>query len=174
MKWRIVPVTKTLARQFVTEHHRHNEAPSPMQVAFAIGLEVGDRLIAVATAGRPVARSVDDGFTLEVNRACVEAGAYPNANSALYGAIGRAAKALGYRRLVTYTLQSESGVSLRAAGFTGPLTFSGSRSWVRPNQPDRVRHDVTLWGDRKNAAGLPKFRWDRILAAPTEEERQHE
>jgi len=164
MSWRVVPVTKTAARQFITEHHRHNEAPSAPQVALAVGLEVDGELVAVATAGRPVSRFMDDGFTLEVNRSCTRDDVR-NGNSALYGALGRAAKALGYRRLITYTLQTEPGTSLRAAGFEGPIETSGSRSWVRPNQPDRVRHDVTLWGERKNAAGLAKYRWERRLAA---------
>ena len=161
-QYAIVPVDKTRARQFVQEHHRHNEAPSPMQVAFAVGLECAGNLVAVATAGRPVARKLCDGFTLEVNRVCVE-GDYHNANSALYGAIARAAKALGYRRIVTYTLHSESGISLRASGFAPPVDI-GSRSWADDNNPDlRPRVDITLWGNRKYAGGQPKYRWERVL-----------
>jgi hypothetical protein len=165
-RYRIVPITKTAARQFVTEHHRHNEAPSVTQVQLAIGLEVDGELVAVATAGYPVARYQQDGKTLEVNRACV-AGEHRNANSALYGASGRAAKALGYERLITYTLQSESGDSLRAAGFDGPVDI-GANTWSRPNQPDRVRHSVTLWGERKNAEGIAKYRWERRLTTGRE------
>lgn len=161
MRYRVVPLSKTAARQFVQEHHRHNEAPSEQQVAFAVGLEIDGELVAVATAGRPVARMLDDGRTIEVSRVCVE-GEHKNANSALYGAIGRAAKALGYERMVTYTLTSESGASLKAAGFAGPTPI-GRNTWVRPNQPDRVRHDVTLWGERRNAANLDKNRWERAL-----------
>lgn len=160
MKYRIVPVTKTVARQFIAEHHRHNEPPTVMQTVFAIGLESEGKLVAVATAGRPVSRALDDGLTLEVSRACVESGDYRNANSALYGAIGRAAKALGYQRLVTYTLHSESGASLRAAGFSTPIDI-GARSWTETKV--RVRSDVTLWGERKNAAGVAKYRWERAL-----------
>jgi hypothetical protein len=158
----VVPVTKTVARQFVTEHHRHNEAPTPAQTSLAVGLEADGVLVAVATAGYPVSRMLNDGRTLEVNRVCVGE-ITKNANSIMYGAIGRAAQALGFKRLVTYTLTTESGASLRAAGFTGPIQKQGSRSWVRPNQPDRVRTDVTLWGERKNAAGIAKFRWERAL-----------
>lgn len=167
-RYRVVPLSKTAARQFVQEHHRHNEAPSAMQVSFAVGLEVSGSLVAVATAGRPVARMLDDGQTLEVNRVCVE-GEHRNANSALYGAIGRAAKALGYGRLVTYTLRTESGVSLRAAGFGDPIPVgddrwgSPNRSWATQSSRDRVRSDVTLWGERRNAANEPKYRWERVL-----------
>ena len=160
MKYRIVPITKTEARRFVTEHHRHNEAPSATQVQLAVGLEVDGELVAVATAGWPVARYQSDGRTLEVNRACVKEGDYRNANSALYGAIARAAKALGFERLITYTLHSESGASLKAAGFDGPFDI-GANTWERPN---RVRHDYNIWGERNNAAGVAKYRWERRLA----------
>lgn len=161
----IRPVTKTVARQFVTEHHRHNEAPTPPQVSFAIGLFDGDELLGVATAGQPVARSLCDGLTLEINRTCV-AGDVRNANSRLYGAICRAAKALGYERVITYTLQSESGASLRAAGFQ---CFEMDRSWRswQDRSVARPRYDYNLFGERKNANGEAKYRWERILTART-------
>lgn len=155
----IVPIDKTKARAFVQEHHRHNEAPSTMQVSFAVGLEADGELVGVMTAGRPVARMLDDGFTLEVNRTCVR-DFHRNANSRLYGSCARAAKALGYRRLVTYTLQDESGVSLRASGWT-MVADIGSRTWT--DSLTRVRHDVTLWGERRNAANVAKYRWELAL-----------
>lgn len=157
---KIVPVTKIQARQFVQEHHRHNEAPSTMQVSLAVGLEEGGELVAVAIAGQPVARALCDGVTLEVSRVCVE-GLRPNANSMLYGAIGRAAQALGYKRLVTYTLESESGASLRASGFT-TTAKPRARSWERENVA-RVRYDITLWGERRQAQNQMKRRWERQL-----------
>lgn len=160
MTWQIVPIDKTKARQFIQEGHRHNEAPSPMQVSFAVGLEVDGVLVAVATAGQPVARGLCDGFTLEVNRVCV-VGDIQNANTTLYGAIRRAAKALGYRRLVTYTLESESGVSLKAAGFNPPVSI-GQRSWQDESKV-RVRHDVTLWGERRQSQNVAKLRWEVTL-----------
>lgn len=157
---KIVPVTKTKARQFVQEHHRHNEAPTEMQVSFAVGLEEAGELVAVATAGQPVARGLCDGVTLEVNRACV-LGDHRNANSMLYGAIGRAARALGYERLVTYTLESESGASLRGAGFA-PTVEIGARSW-QDDTKQRVRYDYTIWGERRQAQNVNKYRWEKRL-----------
>jgi hypothetical protein len=159
VKYVLVPVDKTKARQFVTEWHRHNEAPSAMQVSFAVGLEADGELVGVMTAGRPVARMLDDGYTLEVNRTCVR-DFHRNANSRLYGSCARAAKALGYRRLVTYTLQDESGVSLKASGWT-MVADIGSRTWS--DSLTRVRHDVTIWGERKNAANIAKYRWELAL-----------
>lgn len=156
----IRPITKTAARIFVNEHHRHNEAPTEMQVSFAIGLWEDGELVGVATAGQPVARALADGFTLEINRSCIR-GLTNNANSIVYGAICRAAKALGYRRVVTYTLHSESGASLRASGFTRVADI-GSRSW-QDDSKVRVRYDTNLFGERVNAANEPKYRWERDL-----------
>jgi hypothetical protein len=157
----LVPVTKTLARQFVQEKHRHNEAPSPAQVSFAVGVESDGQLVGVATAGHPVARMLDDGFTVEINRVCTDG--TPHAASMLYGAVVRAAKALGYRRAVTYTLVSEPGTSLKAAGWVTSVPI-GARSWQDDNNPDlRPRMDVTIWGERRNAANEPKQRWERTL-----------
>ena len=161
-RWEIQPITKTVARAFVEKHHRHNEAPTNMQVSLWTGLFVDDELVAVVTAGYPVARGLNDGRTLEVNRVCVN-GDQRNANSALYGAIGRAAKALGWHRLVTYTLESESGASLRGAGFTDMDHLAG-RSWQDSSGSEtRVRYDENLFGERRQAQNQPKIRWERQL-----------
>ncbi len=95
----LVPITQAEAKEFVTRLHRHNRAP--VGSVCQVGVQVGDELVGVAIAGRPVARMLQDGYTLEVIRTCTDG--TPNANSMLYGAIARAAKALGYRRLITYT-----------------------------------------------------------------------
>ena len=101
----------------------------------------------VAMVGRPVARSFDDGVTLEVNRTATDGCA--NANSMLYGAAWRAAKALGYQRLITYTQAGESGTSLRAAGWTIVAELNQRKGWTTPSRPrdDRGvdRMPRTLW-----------------------------
>ena len=159
-KLSIRPVSKATARRFVQDNHRHNEAPSKAQVSLVAGLYDDDELVGVATAGNPVARHNADGLTLEVNRTCV-AGRVPNANSMLYGAICRAAKALGYQRVITYTLHEESGCSLKASGFKLAADI-GARSWQDSNVA-RIRHDVNLFGERRQAQNLPKYRWEREL-----------
>lgn len=156
----IRPISKTAARRFVNEHHRHNEAPIAPQVQYAIGVYAGDELVGVLTAGRPVARALCDGYTLEIGRVCVIEGT-TSGNSKLYGAMCRAAKALGYRKVITYTLHDESGSSLKAAGFTR-IADIGARSWAESSVA-RPRYDETLLGPRKNAANLPKWRWERVL-----------
>lgn len=102
--------------------------------------------------GRPVARHYDDGWTAEVNRSCVLDGV-PNANSMLYGAAWRAAKAMGYRRLITYTQDGESGASLRGAGWRVVAERKARKSWAESSVALRDSRDPvgsggvqrTLW-----------------------------
>lgn len=144
----VCPVTFREARRFTALHHRHHTPPVGHK--FSIGLmdESGD-LVAVAMVGRPVARHFDDGWTLEVNRTTTN-GTAPNSNSMLYGACWRATKALGYRRLITYTLASESGASLRGAGWRVLAERRARPGWNMPNRKrfdDSTEHGVqrTLW-----------------------------
>ena len=110
---KVVPVSFRQACRFIAVHHRHHKPPRGMK--FCLGVAADDVLVGVATVGRPVARALDDGYTLEVNRTCTDG--TKNANSMLYGAAWQAAKALGYRRLITYTQAGESGASLKAVGW---------------------------------------------------------
>lgn len=148
------PVDLTEAKRFVGEHHRHNQPPRGWR--FGVGLSNGtDQLRGVAIAGRPINRNLADGQTVEITRVCTIGD--KNANSMMYGALCRAAKALGYRRAITYTLESESGASLRAAGFREVARVKAGRSWA---STDRARHDATIWGDPI----LPdedRIRWER-------------
>jgi|ERR1041385_487641 len=125
------PVTIAEAKRFVEQHHRHHDAPTG--ALFALGLSEADAVIGVAMVGRPVARMLDDGWTAEVIRVAVIEG-HPNACSQLYSAAKRAAQALGYRRILTYTLASEPGSSLKAAGWV-PKGLTGGGSWSRPSRP---------------------------------------
>jgi hypothetical protein len=106
-----------------------------------------DRLVGVAIVGRPVARHYDDGKTLEVNRTATDG--TKNANSMLYGAAWRAAKALGYDRLITYTQDGETGASLRGAGWQIVGERPATAGWSRPSRPreDRGVDGIarTLW-----------------------------
>lgn len=143
---RLVPVSFATACEFVALHHRHHKPP--IGHAFSIGVADGDELCGVAMVGRPVARHYDDGLTLEVNRTCV-ADAH-NANSMLYGAAARAAFALGYRRLITYTEKGESGASLKAAGWRVVAERAARRSgWDAPTRrrenPGRPNVKRYLW-----------------------------
>ena len=115
MRLQPVPITLREASEFVGNFHRHNRAPRGG--IFAIGCSDGAELVGVCIVGRPVARALDDGETTEVVRVCVRPEAPKGACSFLYARAWAASRAMGYRRTVTYTLQSESGASLRGAGW---------------------------------------------------------
>lgn len=136
MTYRLTPITLREAREFVKEHHRHNSPPQGHK--FSVGLTEDGVLVGVVIVGRPIARRQDDGQTAEVTRCCV-LNDRPNANSILYGAAWRAARAMGYTRIITYTLPSESGASLRAAGFQKVgMTEAKRDGWNVPSRP-RIR-----------------------------------
>ena len=119
---------------------------------FRIGLQINNELVGCVMVGRPVSRHLDDGTTLEVNRNCVLP-ERKNACSKLYGAALRAGKALGYTKIITYTLQFESGSSLRAVGFL-PETEIKGKVWDRV-----IRHRIqkSLWQE------YDKIRWVKLL-----------
>ena len=145
-KLHLVPVDFDTACRFVTMWHRHHRPPIGHK--FSVGVaDDGGVLRGVAMVGRPVARHLDDGLTLEVNRTATDG--TPNANSVLYGAAWRAAKALGYGRLITYTQAGESGASLRGAGWRVLAERPERKGWDTPSRP-REGHNVdqiprTLW-----------------------------
>lgn len=151
----LVPVTLTECRRFVGANHRHNLPPQGW--LFGVGLREGNKLVGVGVAGRPVARMLQDGYTVEITRTCTMV---PNGNSQIYGALCRAAKALGYHRVITYTLQSESGVSLRAAGFELDAELPARGDWDN----GRSRYARDLFGNERTPTE-PKRRWVRRLAA---------
>jgi hypothetical protein len=142
MKLIIVPVTLDEANEFVYRHHRHLAPVPGAKFSLAVARDHGDyedcfhrgalSIVGVAIVGRPVSRMLDDGWTLEVTRNCTNG--TKNAPSALYGASRRAAFALGYQKLITYTLPSESGVSLTAAGWK-LIGEAGGGKWSRTARP---------------------------------------
>lgn len=143
----ISPINLAEANQFVVKHHRHHKPVPGAKFSVAVSDECGT-VRGVAIVGRPVARMLDNGWTLEVNRCCTDGAR--NACSMLYGAAWRAARALGYRRLITYTLPEEGGSSLRAAGWR-LLGIAGGGSWNRKIRP---RVDT--------APTQQKFAWEAV------------
>ena len=152
---RIVPATLAQANAYVVDTHRHNGRLPSAKFALAAVDEHGD-VVGVAIAGLPKARMLCDGATLEISRVATDGSR--NACSLLYGAAVRAAKALGYSRVVTYTLESEPGASLRASGWRLAAAGVGGDTWTRY---------------KGNKAGLVtdyilKSRWEQRLTDPVE------
>ncbi len=126
--------------------HRHHRPPVGHK--FSLGCADEDGVLrGVCMVGRPVARHLDDGLTLEVNRTTTDG--TKNANSMLYGAAWRVTAGLGYQRLITYTQAHESGASLRGAGWRVVHELPERHGWTTPSRPrsDRGvdRMPRTLW-----------------------------
>lgn len=147
----VVPLGLREANAYVAERHRHHGPTRGHKFSVGVRDERGE-LRGVAIAGRPVARKLDDGDSLEVLRVCTDG--TPNACSMLYGAVRRAAVAMGYQpqRVFTYTLATEPGTSLRAAGWHSDAETKGGE-WGRCDRP------------RETLIPDPKVRWR--AAAPS-------
>jgi hypothetical protein len=156
----LVPIDFKEACAFIEQHHRHHEPPRGCKFVVAVARD--GVIVGVAIVGRPVARHASDTWTAEVTRVCTidvppedqpkQADGTPHASGAcamLYGACWRAARAIGYRRLITYTLPEEGGASLRGAGWTC-VGEAGGGSWSRDARP-RV----------DKAPMQEKLRWER-------------
>lgn len=137
------PIDFDEACKFIAEHHRHHLPPQGWK--FGIAVNNGTKIVGVVTVGRPVSRMLDDGWTLEVTRLCTDG--TRNASSILYGAASRATFALGYKRIITYILKSETGVSLKASNWK-EIGAAGGGSWSRHGRPRIDTHPTeqkTLW-----------------------------
>lgn len=136
-----VPIHIKEANAFIAKYHRHS-LPT-VGGKWAIGASVDGKLVGVAIAGRPVARRLDDGKTLEVLRVCTDGTA--NGCSFLYGRVARIARLMGYSRIITYTLAEESGASLKAVGgrIVGEVE---PKEW---NVPSRPRKSQGVYGKAK-------------------------
>lgn len=149
----LVEVGLTEAKDFIRTHHAHNVPP--LSWRWGHGLRNGGELVAVATVGRPVARMIDGTTTVEVTRLCVNRELDKeltwNACSQLYTAAAREAKARGFKKAITYTLETESGHALKAAGWVAEWKTKGG-SW---NRPSRGRTD--------KAPTCRKIRWAKYL-----------
>lgn len=138
-KLEIIPSTLADANAFVAVFHRHHKPVVGHK--FSLAVRDSDKVVGVAIVGRPTGRRSDNGWTLEVTRLVTDG--TRNACSALYGACRRAVFALGYKRLITYTLPSEGGASLRASGWKC-LGEAGGGSWSVPSRPRIDKHPLQV------------------------------
>ena len=109
------PLPLKQAKRFISEHHSHNKAPSFH--IFSIGVKYKGQPVGVGCVSMPTARALMDGYSCEITRLCVSDDAPKNACSFLYGRLCRAAFAMGYQRIYTYSLESERASSIKASGF---------------------------------------------------------
>ena len=145
---KLKPMRLRAANAFIDTYHRHHQAVAGCN--FCLSVVDGDEVLGVAIVGRPLARALDTGTIAEVTRLCVKPDV-KHACSMLYAASARACKAIGYERIITYILESESGVSLIAAGWAFEENTIG-RSWTTPARP---RANKTNTENKK--------RWGKVL-----------
>jgi hypothetical protein len=140
-----VPIHIKEANAFIAKYHRHS-LPT-VGGKFAVGAINHGKLVGVAVAGRPVARPLDGGKTIEVLRVCTDG--TPNCCSFLYARVAKIARLFGYTRVITYTLEEESGSNLRVVGWR-VVGRVEAREWSAPSRP------------RKSQAvsGKKKLRWE--------------
>ena len=146
MSLELVPITLREANRFVEQHHRHHQPSRGCR--FCVAVAQAGEVVGVAIITRPVARRLDDGWTAEVSRVATDG--TRNACSELYGAAWRAARSLGFRRLITYTLPEEGGASLRGAGWRC-VGEAGGGSWSRRDRPRVDLHPLQQ-----------KLRWEAL------------
>ena len=150
---KIKPFTLRAANEYVRKHHRHSKAVVGCKFCIA-AIDENDQVIGVAIVGRPVARKLDDGYVGEIVRTCTEG--VKNVNSFLYGACARIWKEMGGTKIITYTLETESGISLKASGYKHQGT---TQSFPKGKG----------WTTRKNREWHPKvhlfkkYRWEKEL-----------
>lgn len=147
----VSPISIRDANRYVSELHRHHKAVHGAKFAIACVRShemLGELLCGVVIVGRPVSRHVDDGRTAEVTRLCTDG--TKNACSILYGSARRAAFAMGYRSIITYTLPEEGGASLRASGFKLCGESKGGE-WSRPSRKRNASENTCV-----------KHKWESI------------
>lgn len=149
-----VPLELKEANAFVGQLHRHHVPVH--RDKFRVGCMADGKLVGVAQVGRPVARRLDDGKTLEVVRCCTDG--TENVCSFLYSRCARIAKELGYERILTYILASEQGTSLKASNWTLDAESAGGGKWNVPSRP-RVVEEEDLFGNRTKYPTEKKQRW---------------
>ena len=132
------PIDYEEACIFIKKYHRHHLPPQGWK--FGIGVNNGSQVVGVITVGRPIARHLDDGLTVEVTRCCTDG--TKNACSKLYGSAWQVTKALGYTKLITYTLKSESGASLLASNWKIVHQTKDNQSWNRNKRPRVDKHPL--------------------------------
>jgi hypothetical protein len=147
----IAPTNLSTANEFVRKHHRHHGKVTGCKFCIAV-MDSDARVRGVVIAGRPVARLLDNGSTLEVTRCCTDG--VTNGCSMLYAATSRIAKAMGYQRLITYILEEELGTSLTASGWICSEQSTGGGNWSRNS---RQRNDHHPLGKKQ--------RWERKIQA---------
>ena len=160
-KFKTIPISLKAANEFVTTHHRHNKKTAGHK--FSIGAMLDGELIGVAICGRPVARALDNGTTLEVLRVCIKDPAPRNACSYLYARCQRIWTALGGEKIITYTLETEPGSSLKAVNWlvAAKTKKRATKNLWNTRRPEHAGYKAER--EAQVADGVIKNRWEKLI-----------
>ena len=153
----IKPITLKGANEYVINHHRHHSKVQGHK--FSLSVWENDRLCGVAIVGHPQSRRIDNSNTLEVLRLCTD-GTY-NACSILYARCAKIGKDMGYSKIITYILESESGTSLKASGWHCEEERCGGLHWT--GEREKERHKQISFLPEKETPKEMKQRWVKEL-----------
>ena len=156
-----VPMELKAAQNYINTYHRHHKAAH--RDKFRIAAMDDNKIVGVIQVGRPVSRMLDDGNTLEVLRLCTNE--EKNVCSFLYSRAARIAKEMGYKKIITYILESESGISLKASGWECEADGVGGVDWSTPSRPrEVVPSQLSLFPEKqKYPVNVRKQRWSKQL-----------
>lgn len=156
----IRPISLKDANDYVINNHRHHDKTSGHK--FSIAAYDGDRLCGVAIVGRPLSRYLDDGRTLEVLRLCTDG--TKNACSILYARCAKVARDMGYSKIITYILETETGSSLRASGWHIESENAGGGVWSCPSRPrELVASQLSMFGEKEKYPICKKHRYSKVF-----------
>ena len=153
-----IPLSLKQANEFIASKHRHHFPV--VRDKYRVACELDGKLVGVASVGNPVARNLCDGYTLEVTRCCTDG--TKDVCSFLYSRCARIAKEMGYRKIITYILDTEDGTSLKASGWHCEADGVGGGSWNTPSRPREVEVK-TLFGIVEKYPVGKKQRWAKNL-----------
>ena len=149
MKLFAVPITLREANDYVAQFHRHNGRTARNGGKWAIGASNGSGLVGVAIVGNPLSATFMDGYTAEVLRCCTIPEAPKGTVSFLYARCWKIWSAMGGRKLITYTLATESGSSLRGAGWKNVASCPAGQIGNNWNKGQKAREWQPIYGQQK-------------------------
>lgn len=160
MKLEAEPIELKQAQAFINQLHRHHAAA--VRDKFRIAAKRDGQIVGVAQVGRPISRNLCDGYTLEVIRLCTDGS--KDVCSFLYSRCARIAKEMGYRKIITYILATETGTSLKASGWTLEDDNCGGATWENCTRTKERPVQLSMIEQKqKYPVGIPKQRWSKEL-----------
>ncbi len=154
----IKPLTIKEANEFIKEHHRHHRPTARNNGKWALAaVDDNSVIVGVVIASSPVSATYMDGLTIELTRLCVKEGAPKGVCSFLLSKSCSIWRSMGGVRVITYTLASESGASLRGAGWTLSGVVKPHKRWQNKSKTDGIERAMLQIYE------VTKHRWVRTF-----------